>query len=271
MSCTNRARFLIAAIVILLPATGSAQEVMSFIDLTRTNEKPVDLSPEDLEFLKAFARGMNVPINEKGEIPHCQWRSPLKTPGAFVDASNYGDNGWLFYVRAPFPRRNTTLQSLTLSKRPEFPQVAYLEFMGTFNDTTGAPNWRFVHLVLPPVTIPGSRFDHFSYADIAGGGVTAERPRILQGPPGLPSRVVLPGRTFDRMLAGLSRNASFTAQVGRLATSAASPPTIRMNAAFQTLPGDLNNIRAHIKDMKRRHSAGQCLVLSSSCLDGRCG
>lgn len=262
---------LLAAPLLLLPQSATSQEVRSFIDLSRTKEKPVTSSAEDLEFLKSFARGMNVEINEFGSIPNCQWRSPLKTRGAYVDASNYGGHGWQFYVRAPFPRSGTTLQGLKLSDRPEFPRVAYLEFMGTFDEKSGAPDWDFVHLVLPPVTIPGARFDLFSQANVKGGGVAARRHRILNGPPGLPTRVVLSGDNFDEMLAGLARNGSFTAEVGRLPTSAAPAPRIRVEANFKSLVEDLARIASKLKEMKRSYAADKCKVYASDCMDGQCG
>lgn len=270
----------LAAALVAGPA--AAQEVRSFIDPSDAAWEPRFATPEDLEYVQAVGRAFKVTMSEKGEIAICQWRSPLVTPGAYVDGSNWGGYGFEFYMRLPVPRSALVLRNATLAPRPEFSRVAYLEVVGRRDIDKGVTEWRRADLVLPPLALAGagagagagaSRFGPvFTVAQIKAGDYLIRTPNVARALPGLPVRIRIAPAEFEKMLTAWQTNGAFSAGVSRM-TRADDPAAVRadMTADYSALNTDLPMIYAKLAQMRARDAQNTCKVFGSSCKGGRCG
>ena len=243
---------------------------MSFIDLSMAVPERPELQGADLETVKQFARGMGIDTDQYGRIPYVQWRSPLKTPGGYADIADLDDNGLRFLFRVPIPKSTTEVQGMTIAVSKDYPSVAYLEVVGTF-DAEGDLQIELAQLVLPVFKIPGSRFDNFADVQIFVGG-KRQRVSPYHGPPGTPTRISFwPEQSFADALESIGTDGSFTAEIGRFPTSSAPAPRVKLKADFKTLADDLKLLAAKFVMMKGRKARDDGKVYGYECMDGKCG
>lgn len=257
-----------AVLLLVLPEAGRAQDVMSFID--RDNQGIQMGSAADSLFVLEFAREAGVDMQPTLEIPYCQYRSPLRrTRGGYVDGALDWPT-WGFYIRAPFPKSGTDLRGLTLTRRPEFPEIAYLELEADLTDRNEI-EWVSASILFPPVSKQGALLTHFSHASLAADDFELEGPHIINAPPGLPSRIVIPHYMIPDILVGLERSGTFEVEMSYLPTSDALAPGFSLEGPFGNLAADIADVRRHLLEMQRREARGECKVLDSECKDGSCG
>lgn len=262
-------RIALAALSLLGGSTATGQEVRNFIDPARANAPPKFNSPEDREFLKAFAKGIGASINNAGELYSCQWRAPLASRGGYVDAAP--ERGMQFYARIPFPRAGFTTENITLPNRQELAAVPYLELRGGL-DTDGHASWEFVALVLPPMAEANGRMSPaFTAATMTFGGYAAHQIGLRQTPPGGTVRVSI-GDYMPDILAALRSSPAVTLKMSRFeAATAPTGPRVTVNGSLPMLETDIITIFAKLRWMATENRAGRCKVLASDCFDGSCG
>jgi hypothetical protein len=210
-----------AVMWLVLAATPcAAQEVGTFV----TRE----------EYLRALAKKWNLTLSSDMEIAMCQWRSPLASPGGYVDG--YDDDGMRAYIRIPVPMRGTRYENVSLY-RERFPKVAYLELKKRFEDLIGGRKehpWEAA-LVIPPLRAAASPHGPaFEVASVSLDGHTFIAPKI-SSLPGLPTRVEL--ASFERALAAWQETGRLSASLQQIVPSADSKaPRVVLEAEFPKLP-----------------------------------
>lgn len=234
-----------------------AQEVRTFIDPQLAAALPVFDSEEDRQLVIEYARAAGINPAPSGEIPSCQYRSPLTTRGGYVDATPYK-----FYLRAPFPRDRTRLNGVDLLRRPEFASVAFIEIWGEKDLVNRDLVTYRVAVVFPPLA-PGEA--PFEAAAISAGGTGFQHVTMRPGPPGLPTSFSIgePGVT------ALARIREQPVVTVRLSGSAGA--TGEASADFSHLSDDVSRTVAHMDRMYQRDQSGSCEVLTRDCMDGECG
>lgn len=246
-----------------------AQQVRGFIDPARADQPPAFSSDADREYLKAFAKLMGVTASTAGEIGNCQWRSPLQTPGAYVDAAQNGDME--FYARIPFPTSGLKMENARLLRRPELAEVAYLELRGSLKSDSTTGSWEFVDLVVPPMAAAGGLPPMFTVATGTAGSYRLRQLNFRPIVPGAPIRVNIVDYMPD-LVTGLRGDGRFRMRLSRfLDATRPDGPRVSLEADFSRLPRDLDDIFVKLKAMQAASRADRCAVFASTCFDGRCG
>jgi len=273
-------------LAVLAPASSArGQEVGTFIN-PHDPMPQIKLAPADQAFMDALAKQWKIPKAENGETLYCLWRSPMKTPGAFVDgAVTNVENGRYvpeFYLRVPVAQADMDVAGLTLAKT-RFPRVAFLEILGHANPA-GKLEWKFVHLVLPPFTPPGATSDGLRVSQVTIGATSNASTPVLKGMPGFQTRLALASAkpdyvrrwgapiSFDRILSGLKSGEPLVFELRRL-TPVNDPgfARVRVTPHWQTLPDDLATVERKLASMAASKRDGKCLIKNSECEDGQCG
>lgn len=234
-----------------------AQDVRTFIDPQLAVTLPVFDSEEDRRLVIEQARAAGIAAAPSGELPSCQYRSPLATQGGYVDATPYK-----FYLRAPFPRDRTSLNGVELSRRPEFASVAFIEVWGEKDLVNRELVTYRVAVVFPPLARGQAPFEN---ATVSAGATEFPQVTMRPGPPGLPTSVSIggPGAT------ALNRILEQPTVTVKLAGGAGA--TAEASADFVHLSEDVSRTVTHMDLMHRRDQSGSCAVLTRDWMDGECG
>lgn len=260
----------ILAVVLGVAHPAGAQEVRRFIDPTRTRETLKASSPADAEMLSRIPLGSRWQPRNPLSIPTCLWRSPLRSPGGYVDGEA-NSPAYEFYARVPFPKSRIQMRGLTPVSSQAFAQVAYLDLKGGRNNETGRPTSEFTDIVFPPVRATTGKAPAFTVATVDIGTWSARQVRVRPIVPGLPVRVRIED-PFAEVLAALAQGGTMRVWVGRhAAASDTASPAQSVEGEFPALAGDHGMIMAKLADMMARGGAGQCKVFPDECYDGACG
>lgn len=254
-----RAIFVSSAALLLLAIAdrSQAQEVRTFVDPTLAATLPVFDSEEDRQLVIEYARTAGISAAPSGEIPTCQYRSPLATRGGYVDVTPYK-----FYLRAPFPRGQTRLDGVELLWRPEFASVAFIEIWGEKDlENRNLVIYR-VAIVFPPLARGAAPFET---ATISAGGREFQSVTMRPGPPGLPTSISIGGPGVT-VLTQIREQPAMTIRL-----SSSSGATAEARADFSHLSDDVSQAVTQMDRMHQRNQSGSCEILTRDCMDGECG